>query len=299
MEHSFDILTAQKYGINAAVILRHLQFWIIKNKAHGKNFHDGRTWTYYSVSGLTKIFRYLTPKQVRRALQVLIDKNVILKGDYNKHKNTRTSWYAFVDEISFAPEGKPAKSSFAPEGKPVAPEGRPVALEGKPVAPEGRPVALEGKPLTDKDKPDKLTDEEPDKSRISQKEDLSSKEIEAEQHAAFSLLICRGVDEQVAQSLVFEQKHPLASIENVIKNGLAKEHDAKRTGGDYRLEPGYIVKALNTARKEGKVVGSTKSSRELSKQLSAKRNAKKNTPLSQEEFEKRKRRNIASLKVEV
>ncbi|MBW8041715.1 MAG: hypothetical protein FVQ85_17195 [Planctomycetes bacterium] len=46
MEHSFDILTAQKYGINAAVILRHLQFWIIKNKAHGKNFHDGRTWTY-------------------------------------------------------------------------------------------------------------------------------------------------------------------------------------------------------------------------------------------------------------
>ena len=205
MEHSFNIKIAQKYGVNAAIVLRHLQFWIIKNKTHGKHLHDARTWTYYSVSAFTEIFPYLSRKQVRRSLQILIDQRVILKGDYNKHKNTKTSWYAFVDEISFAPEGKPNKSSSAPEGKPVAPE-------GKPVAPEGKPVAPEGKPLSDNNT-DKPTDEETDKSGISQKADLSLKEKEAEQHVAFTLLICRGVDEQVAQSLIFAQKHTLTSIE--------------------------------------------------------------------------------------
>ena len=56
MEHLFDVEIAKQYGVNAAVVLRHLQFWIIKNKTHNQNFHDGRTWTYYSVSAFTKIF---------------------------------------------------------------------------------------------------------------------------------------------------------------------------------------------------------------------------------------------------
>ena len=286
MEHSFNIEIAQKYGVNAAIVLRHLQFWIIKNKTHGKHLHDARTWTYYSVSAFTEIFPYLSRKQVRRGLQILIDQRVILKGDYNKHKNTKTSWYAFVDEISFAPEGKPNKNSSAPEGKPVAPEGRPVAPEGKQVAPEG-------KPLSDKDKQISETNKETDKSGISSKADLSSKE--AEQHAAFTLLICRGVDEQVAQSLIFEQKHTLTTIEEVVKNGLAKEEEAKRTGGEFRLGAGYIVQTLNQARKEGKAVGATKLSKKLSARISL--NKRKHTPLDPKEFEKRKRQNMKALGV--
>ena len=283
MEHSFNIVIAQKYGINAAIVLRHLQFWIIKNKTHGKNLHDGRTWTYYSVSAFIKIFPYLTQKQVRRALQILIDKNIILKGDYNKHKNTRTCWYAFVDESSFALEGKPNNRSSALEGKPVAPEGTPSALEGKPVAPEG-------KPLSDKDK-DKLTNEETDKALISQKSDLSSKKDL--RHHACTLLIGQGVDLEVARSIVYDQNIPLASIEETIKNGLAKEEKAQRTRGKFVLEAGYIVKALNTARREGKIVGPTKPSKELTAKFFIK--SQKHAPLSEKEFEKRKRRNLAAL----
>lgn len=131
MEHLFDIEIAKKYGVNAAIILRHLQFWIIKNKAHKKHFHDGRTWTYYSVKALTKIFPYLTQKQVRSSLNLLTQKGIILKGNYNQKKNDKTSWYAFLDENRFAPEGKADKSicpvgqmdmpckanGYAPEGK--------------------------------------------------------------------------------------------------------------------------------------------------------------------------------------
>jgi hypothetical protein len=281
MEHSFNIEVAQEYGVNAAIVLRHLQFWIIKNKTHNKNFHDGRYWTYYSVSAFTKIFPYLTKKQVRRALQVLIDHNVILKGDYNKFKNTKTCWYAFVEESSFAPEGRPDKKPFAPEGRPVAPE-------GKPFAPEGRPVAPEGKPLSDKDKTDKPTDELTDNTEISQKADLSSKE--KQHHYACTLLFRYGVDLEVARAIVYDQHTPLASIKDTIKNGLAKE---KESGGKFVLEPGYIVKTLNTARSEGKIVGPTKSSKQLIAGIAASKTI--HTPLEPKEFEKRKRRGIAAL----
>ena len=130
-----------------------------------------------------------------------------------------------------------------------------------------------------------------DNKRSSSQKDLSSKE--AEQHAAFTLLICRGVDEQVAQSLIFEQKHTLTTIEEVVKNGLAKEEEAKRAGGEFRLEAGYIVQALNQARKEGKAVGATKLSKKLSARISLSK--RKHTPLEPKEFEKRKRRGIAAL----
>lgn len=276
MEHSFNIEIAEKYGVNAGIVLRHIQFWIIKNKTHGKHFHDGRTWTYYSVSAFTKIFPYLSQKQVRRALQILLDEKVILKADYNKYKNTRTSWYGFVDENRFAPEGRPDKSSCAPEGKPVA-------LEGRPSAPEGKPVAPEGKLLTDKDKQINKTDEKTDKPRISQKRDLSSKTSDFDEHAACTLLMRYGIKYVKALDIVCNQHTPLSSIENVIKNGLAKEEN-----GGFVLEAGYIIEALNQARIEGKIVGPTKLSKKLAAKLSVPR--KERSPPSLAEIQKRKRR---------
>jgi len=287
MEHSFNIEIAQKYGINAAVVLRHLQFWIIKNKTHSKHFHDGRTWTYYSLNAFTKIFPYLTKKQVRRALQILVERGVILKADYNKYKNTRTSWYSFVDENRFAPEGKPNKSSSAPEGRPnkssSAPEGTPSAPEGTPSAPEGTPFAPEGTPLTDKDKQINKTDEKTDKAGISQKGGLSSKE-----HQAVTLLRRYGIAHEVARKIVYDQCTPLESIKNVVKNGLAKEEKAKRTDGKFVLEAGYIIEALNKARHEGKIIGATKLSKEMAAKLSVSR--KERSPPSSAEIQRRKRR---------
>lgn len=289
MEHSFNIDIAKKYGINAAIVLRHIQFWIIKNKSHSKHFHDGRTWTYYSVSAFTKIFPYLTKKQVWGALQILLNQKVILKADYNKYKNTRTSWYAFVNENSFAPEGKPNKSSSSLEGKPdkssSSPQGKPVSLEGRPFAPEGKPVSLEGKLLTDKDKQINKTDELTDKSRISQKGGLSSKD---QRHHAITLLRRYGVDTEVARAIVYDQHTPVESIENVIKNGIAKEDSAKRTDGKFVLEAGYIVEALNQARCESKIVGLTELSRKLAARLAIKRG--KYSSLSSAEIQRRIRR---------
>ena len=98
MIHSFDIEIAKKYGINEALIYNHFLFWIIKNKANEKNYKDGRYWTYSSIKALQNIFDYLSEKQIRTAINNLIDNKVLIKANYNSNPYDRTTWYAFVEE---------------------------------------------------------------------------------------------------------------------------------------------------------------------------------------------------------
>jgi hypothetical protein len=98
MEHSFDIEFAQVHGIPAAILYRHIQFWISKNRANRTNYHDGRTWTFNSIKAYKVQFPYLTEWEIRKALSHLLSRKIILKGNYNKRGADRTIWYAFIDE---------------------------------------------------------------------------------------------------------------------------------------------------------------------------------------------------------
>jgi hypothetical protein len=101
MIHSFDTTIAQKYGVNAAIILNNILFWLEKNKANETNFYDDFYWTYNSVTAWEKLFPYLTKKQIRTAIDILVAANVLKKGCYNKSKYDRTSWYSIIDEAIF------------------------------------------------------------------------------------------------------------------------------------------------------------------------------------------------------
>jgi len=127
------------------------------------------------------------------------------------------------------------------------------------------------------------------RGKVSPQRDLSSKQDP--RHYAITLLMRYDVDQEVARKMVYDQHTPLESIEEVIKNGLAKEQSS---GGKFVLEAGYIVKALNGARKEGKTVGPTKASKNLSAQLKARK--RKKPPMSPKEFQAKKRRDVAALR---
>jgi len=114
MYHLFDVENAKKYGVAAAVILYNLKYWILKNKANQKHFHDGRTWSYNSVRAFEKLFPYLTKKQIWGAIQKLIKEGVILTGNYNLKPYDRTLWYSLKNEKSLLPQGK---MDFPPGGK--------------------------------------------------------------------------------------------------------------------------------------------------------------------------------------
>ena len=98
MEHSFDTEIAKEYGVNCAVILKNIYFWVLKNKANNQNFYDGKYWTYNSKKAFSELFSYMTERQIDYALKHLIDEGLVVTGNYNKSTYDRTLWYALTDK---------------------------------------------------------------------------------------------------------------------------------------------------------------------------------------------------------
>lgn len=96
--HGFNIYVAKKVGVNSAVILQNLAFWLKTNEANGTNYFDGRHWSYNSVNAMTEIFIYLSRYQIEKALKDLEDDGYIVSGNYNKMAYDRTKWYSITDE---------------------------------------------------------------------------------------------------------------------------------------------------------------------------------------------------------
>lgn len=96
MEHSFDIDVAKRYGIQAAVLLKNIYFWIEKNRANETNFYDGYYWTYNSKKAFSDLFPYMTERQIDYTLKKLIDEEIVITGNYNKVAYDRTLWYAIT-----------------------------------------------------------------------------------------------------------------------------------------------------------------------------------------------------------
>ena len=45
MNFHFDGAVAEMYGVDGAVFISRLQFWIEKNAANDRHYHEGRYWT--------------------------------------------------------------------------------------------------------------------------------------------------------------------------------------------------------------------------------------------------------------
>ena len=98
MKHLFEVGIALRYGINAAILLEHLGYWIKKNEANGVNFYDGTFWTYNSRRALRELFPYMSERQINTALEKLIEDGLVITGNYNKSTYDRTLWYALTQK---------------------------------------------------------------------------------------------------------------------------------------------------------------------------------------------------------
>ena len=104
MVHSFEVEDAKLYGVECAVILYNLRFWLHKNLANGKHFHNERVWTYNSAKAFEELFPYMSHRQIYRRLQKLIDKGIVVTGDYGNPWD-QSKWYS-VNESPFTEIGK-------------------------------------------------------------------------------------------------------------------------------------------------------------------------------------------------
>lgn len=98
MIHFFDDDTAVTVGLNGAIILNHLHYWIKKNSDNEQNYHDGYYWTYNSVAAFKKQFPFWSEKTIARTLKDLENDGYIKTGNYNQSSYDHTKWYALTQK---------------------------------------------------------------------------------------------------------------------------------------------------------------------------------------------------------
>lgn len=139
MKHIFDVEIASKYGVNAAIILENLYYWIKHNEANETNFYDGTYWTFNSRKAMKELFPYMSEKQIRTAMDKLISDGAVITGNYNKLSYDRTLWYALTEKgKSFFQNGTfqvdQKEVSKVPKGQmEIDEKSKRIAVEGKPI----------------------------------------------------------------------------------------------------------------------------------------------------------------------
>ena len=97
MEHHFNIEIAKKIGIEEAIFLHNLYYWLQHNAANNKNLFDGSYWTYNTKKAYTEIFPYMSYDKIKRIINSLREEGIIKTGNYGLDKMNHTLWYAFTD----------------------------------------------------------------------------------------------------------------------------------------------------------------------------------------------------------
>lgn len=118
--HSFNPLLAKEVGIECAILLYNIEFWIEKNKANNKHFYEGRYWTYNSTKAFAELFPYMSERVIYKAIQKLIENGYLIKGNFNQNSFDRTCWYALGDKIDNSNRKNPnyqMEESILPNGK--------------------------------------------------------------------------------------------------------------------------------------------------------------------------------------
>ena len=100
LKYSFTVSVAKEVGVDGAIMLENLNYWIIVNKSKQKedHFHDGEYWTFSTKKGFSELFPFWTERQVRRILDNLIKDGYIKTGNYNKLSFDRTLWYTLTEK---------------------------------------------------------------------------------------------------------------------------------------------------------------------------------------------------------
>lgn len=96
MNHSFNTDIAEKYGIEKAILLENFYFWIKKNEANKKNFHNGKYYTYNTAEAFAKLFPYIKARRIAQLLREMeTEDGLLLSGQFFNYDRTKS--YTLTD----------------------------------------------------------------------------------------------------------------------------------------------------------------------------------------------------------
>jgi|TARA_Y100000289_G_scaffold57781_1_gene62459 hypothetical protein len=91
--HAFIVRDAVEYGLDKAILLQHIRFWINQNDGKKTHTHDNKVWMYQSASDMTKHYPYWSRQKISRLLREMEDDGLIVSGNFNKLGYDQTKWY--------------------------------------------------------------------------------------------------------------------------------------------------------------------------------------------------------------
>lgn len=103
MQYQFDVELASEYGVDEAIFIHNLYFWIKHNEANGINVaeYEGvtRVWTYNSMAAFSILFPFWSHRQMERIVKSCKDKELVITANLNEDKKNRTLWYAVTEKV--------------------------------------------------------------------------------------------------------------------------------------------------------------------------------------------------------
>ena len=81
---------ATKIGLNEAIMLQHIHFWLQESKHH----KDGRVWVYNTYQAWQEQLSFWSTETVKRVIKRLEKAGYLLSANYNRLKLDKTKWYS-------------------------------------------------------------------------------------------------------------------------------------------------------------------------------------------------------------
>lgn len=99
-------------GLNEALILQQVHYWLESNKKNGRNFHEGRYWTYNTIDEWHEEFPFWSNSAIKRTFKKLRDMNLLIVNNFNTYQMDRTLWYTInYEELEKMIENKENKDA--------------------------------------------------------------------------------------------------------------------------------------------------------------------------------------------
>lgn len=90
--------------IEVPVFIENLAYWIRKNAANEKHFHENRYWSYNSYPAFAKLYPFWSVQTIRRIIKRAVKYGLLIIGNFNKKSFDNTNWYTLTDKaLSYFP----------------------------------------------------------------------------------------------------------------------------------------------------------------------------------------------------
>lgn len=86
-------------GLNKAIAIQQIHYWVKLNQRADKNFREGHYWTYNSYEDWKDQFPFWSISTIKRIFLELESEKLIITGNFNRLPIDRTKWYRLNYEL--------------------------------------------------------------------------------------------------------------------------------------------------------------------------------------------------------